>query len=74
MRPNCLSAQELVAQAKTEAPRCLTPAQRKEFFLDPEPPAWCIEMEKWPDHTPAWKAWLAGTRAGRKAPLPAAEP
>jgi hypothetical protein len=27
-------------------------------------PALCIEMEKWPYHTPAWKAWLADTRAG----------
>ena len=57
------STQEIVARAKAEAPRCLTLAQRKEFFLAPEPPAWCIEMKKWPYHTPAWEAWLAKPRA-----------
>jgi hypothetical protein len=56
------STQEIVARAKAEAPRCLTLAQRKEFFLAPEPPAWCIEMKKWPYHTPAWEAWLAKLR------------
>jgi hypothetical protein len=37
----------------------MTPAQRKAFFVPPEPPAWCIEMEKWPYDTPEWKQWLA---------------
>jgi hypothetical protein len=54
-------------------PRCLTPGQRNEFFLPPEPPRWCIELEKWPYHTPEWKQWLSNTRAGKQAPLPAAE-
>jgi WD40 repeat protein len=58
--------QELLPHAKAEAPRCLTLRQRKEFFLDPEPPAWCIEMEKWPYRTPVWKEWLAD----RKPSLP----
>ena len=57
------STPEIVARAKAEAPRCLTLAQRKEFFLAPEPPAWCIAMKKWPYHTPAWEAWLAKPRA-----------
>ena len=60
----------LVSHAKAAVPRCLTPAQRKAFFLPPEPPAWCIEMEKWPYDTPAWKQWLADTRAGKNPPLP----
>jgi WD40 repeat protein len=68
------STQELMVHAKPEAPRCLTPTQRKDFFLDPEPPVWCIDMEKWPYHEPTWKAWLADARAGKKLPLPAAEP
>jgi hypothetical protein len=48
----------------------VTQAQRKQFFQPPEPPAWCIEMEKWPYHTAEWKQWLADTRAGKTVPLP----
>jgi hypothetical protein len=29
-------------------PRCLTPKQRQDLFLPPEPPAWCKAMGKWP--------------------------
>ena len=65
--------QALVSAAKAAVPRCLTPAQRKAFFLPPEPPAWCIEMEKWPYDTPEWKQWLTDKRAGKNPPLPAAQ-
>jgi hypothetical protein len=64
------SREKLLAFAKARAPRGLTVAQRKSFFLDPEPPAWYIEMEKWPYHTPAWKQWLADKKAGKQVPLP----
>ena len=64
--------QALVSRAKAIVPRCLTPAQRKDFFLLPEPPAWCIESEKWPYDTPDWKQWLADKRAGKNPPLLAA--
>jgi dipeptidyl aminopeptidase/acylaminoacyl peptidase len=60
-----------VSEAKAAVPRCLTPAQRKAFFLVPEPPSWCIGMEKWPYNAPEWKQWLADNRAGKKPPLPA---
>jgi hypothetical protein len=59
------NAQELVSHAKAAIPRCLTAVQRNEFFLPPEPPMWCIELEKWPYHTDAWKQWLSDTRAGK---------
>ena len=62
--------QAFVAHAKADAPRCLTPAHRKASFLPPEPPAWCIEMEKWPYTTAAWKQWLADKRAGKNPLLP----
>ena len=62
--------EEFVARAKATVPRALTVAQRRAFFLDPEPPAWCIEMEKWPYHTPAWKRWLADRKAGRQVAMP----
>jgi WD40 repeat protein len=67
------NTQELVSHAKSAIPRCLTPMQRKAFFLAPEPPFWCIELEKWPYDTDAWKQWLSDTRAGKSPPFPAAE-
>jgi len=42
----------LVSRARATFPRCLTPAQRKAFYLPPEPPAWCVELEKWSYDTP----------------------
>ena len=60
-----------LSAAKAAVPRCLSPAQRKAFFLPPEPPPWCIEMKKWPYDTPEWKQWLADKRAEKNPPLPA---
>ena len=62
--------QGLVAAAEAAVPRCLTPLQRKAFYLPPQPPAWCIEMGKWPYDTPIWKRWLADKGAGKTPPLP----
>jgi WD40 repeat protein len=64
------SAQNLVDEVKHRFPRCLSRAQRERAFLDPEPPAWCIELEKWPYHTQDWKDWLAYKRANANPPLP----
>jgi WD domain, G-beta repeat len=66
------STQELVANAKAISPRCLTSAQRTESFLPAEPPAWCIELGKWPYDTAQWKEWLKDSRDGKKSPLPSA--
>jgi hypothetical protein len=63
--------QARMARAKADIPRCLTLAQRKDFFLPPEPPTWCIEMAKWPYDTPQRKQWLANKRAEKNPPLPA---
>jgi dipeptidyl aminopeptidase/acylaminoacyl peptidase len=60
--------QALVSAAKAAIPRCLKPEQRKQYFLLPEPPDWCVEMAKWPFDTPAWKQWLADKRAGKSPP------
>jgi WD40 repeat protein len=65
--------QSLVEAAKAAVPRCLKPKQREAVFLPPEPPAWCIEMAKWPYDTPGWKQWLADKRAGNDPPLPAGQ-
>src|SRR5262249_1882219 len=62
--------QEFVEEEEDETPRCLTHEQRRKFFLAAQPPEWCVNKEKWPYHTPAWKDWLAGTRAGKNPPLP----
>jgi MTH538 TIR-like domain (DUF1863)/WD domain, G-beta repeat len=40
--------QTLVDRVKVEVPRCLSPEQRKRFFLAPTPPRWCAVMHKWP--------------------------
>ena len=64
------NTQELVSRAKATIPRCLTPAQRRAFFLQPEPPLWCIEQEKWPYHIPEWQQWLSDTRAGKNPSVP----
>jgi WD40 repeat protein len=62
--------QALVDQAKAVVPRCLTPSQRVQFFLDPTPPLWCIAMEKWPFDTQDWQKWHADKMAGDNPPLP----
>jgi hypothetical protein len=62
--------EEIVAVAKGALSRCLTTEQRHQFFLPTEPPSWCIEQEKWPYNTLAWKQWLRGTLSGKRPPLP----
>jgi hypothetical protein len=42
------SGQALIDDAKNAVPRCLTSAERKRYYLPPEPPRWCTEMKKWP--------------------------
>jgi WD40 repeat protein/Tfp pilus assembly protein PilF len=61
---------EFVARAKEVAPRCLSPAERKSMFLPPQPPLWCIELQKWPYQTASWQRWLSAKRAGKDAALP----
>ena len=60
----------MLERAKAMLPRCLTRDQRLAAFLDAEPPAWCIDMEKWPYAAQAWKEWLKYKRAGANPPLP----
>lgn len=67
------TTQALVDRVKTSVVRCLNTTQRTKVFLSAEPPAWCVEMEKWPYHTAEWKQWLTDTRAGKSVPLPAAK-
>jgi WD domain, G-beta repeat len=64
------STQDLVDDAEKVVPRCLTRQQRDDAFLDGAPPAWCIEMEKWPYQAQDWKDWLTYTRANERPPLP----
>jgi WD40 repeat protein len=64
------TAQKLVDYVKSVIPRCLSPQQRMDFFLDAEPPAWCVTLEKWPYHTQDWKEWLNYRRNGLNPPLP----
>jgi hypothetical protein len=64
------TTQDLLDDATKVIPRCLTYEQRENAFLDPEPPAWCVEMEKWPYHTQDWKDWLRFKQANANPPLP----
>lgn len=65
-----IERQTLIDWTRQQTPRCLTPGQRTQFFLRPEPPAWCIEMGKWPYHTEEWQQWLLHRRAGKDAEMP----
>ncbi len=62
--------QDAVAAARQASPSCLTPTERKAAFLDPEPPFWCIELEKSPYDTEQWQSWLTLRKSGQNAPLP----
>jgi WD40 repeat protein len=64
------STQTYVELVQQMLPRCLTQHERQRIYLDPAPPAWCIEMEKWPYDTAAWKQWLADKTAGKETEMP----
>jgi hypothetical protein len=77
--------QALIDYAIDKVPRCLTTADRQKFFLDPEPPRWCItggrESErdpskwngKWPYNTGAWRNWLIDKDAGKTRSMPGSD-
>jgi WD40 repeat protein len=67
------STAELVDQAKVDVPRCLTPDEREKASLEREPPAWCVEQQKWPYRDESWTQWLADRNAGRSPKMPAIE-
>jgi len=48
----------MIDGAKAAVPRCLTREERLAAFLSPEPPAWCVELEKWPYVGKDWRNWL----------------
>jgi WD40 repeat protein len=64
------TVQELIGEMKRLVRVCLTREQRETAFLDPEPPTWCVEMEKSPYHTQDWKEWLRFKQADTSPPLP----
>ena len=78
------STDQLVQTAKKRLPRCLTQAQRAQYFLPKAPPIWCIsgpglEAEKdparwqprWPYQSAAWRNWLVARQRGESPPIPA---
>jgi hypothetical protein len=65
-----LSGERLLAHARRMVARCLTVEQRQKLALDPEPPRWCVELDKWPFDGARWKGWLTEKRAGRAAAQP----
>jgi WD40 repeat protein len=80
---NFTTTQALVDHAKSNVPRCFTPAQLRQFYLPTEPASWCIIggglqggrapaewRPKWPFDAPPWRAWLAARNRGEKSNLP----
>ncbi len=54
-----LFGQALIDEAKARLPRCLTKKERERQFLSPTPPAWCIELKKYPYRNPSPAASVA---------------
>lgn len=82
--PGFMSIQELVDLARSRLGRCLTAHERQKFYLDPQPPRWCItgagrEREKdpgkwtglWPYTGSEWRTWLSQADAATAANKPA---
>jgi WD40 repeat protein len=81
-----VSTQPLIQAAKSRSKRCLTPSQRKRYFLSVTPPLWCItgagleaetNPEKWrpvwPYQSAGWSYWLAAKQRGEMLPIPEEE-
>ncbi len=64
------STKALVDDAKAAMLRCLTLKEREQFFLDAEPPAWCVDDARWPYYTADWKDWLHYKRENLRPPRP----
>jgi WD40 repeat protein len=64
------SVQDMLDNARDYVSSCIAPADRSDFYLADEPPAWCIERGKKPYDTDDWKQWLANKKAGKAAPMP----
>ncbi len=60
---NAEHRQELVESGKNVVPRCLTLPERRSLSLAPKPPNWCVDREKYPYNTQAWKDWRAKGKA-----------
>ena len=67
-------AAALVSQAEKDVRAPHRTAQRRSFFLPLEPPAWCIEMEKWPYNTPSGRHRLTRQARPEKPYRPRAAP
>lgn len=74
--------QKAVELVQTKVPRCLSPGQRKRFYLPPAPPRWCITgfgtertnpamwVPKYPYGAMHWRDWLIASDEGTPIALP----
>jgi WD40 repeat protein/tetratricopeptide (TPR) repeat protein len=53
-------------------PRCLRSNERTELNLAPDPPDWCLAMNKWPNAGRAWRIWQQHRNDATKPPQPGA--
>lgn len=56
---------DLLTHARKAVPRCLSANERIDLGLPKAPPDWCIEQQKTPYDTAAWKEWLQAKMAGQ---------
>ena len=64
------STDALIDEGRKAARHCLAREEREQFFLDSEPPIWCIEMGRWPYQHTSWQEWLKYKRSNLDPPLP----
>ena len=64
------SLSEAIAATKDEVSGCLPKNERALYYLDDDPPDWCIEMNKPPYNGSGWKAWLSHKRQGQRVAFP----
>lgn len=74
--------QKAVELVQRKVPRCLSPGQRKRFYLPPAPPRWCITgfgaeqtdpaswAPKYPYDAMHWRDWMIAVDEGKSASLP----
>jgi tetratricopeptide (TPR) repeat protein len=65
-----LRSGERLNDLRAALPRCLRPNERTELNLAPDPPDWCLAMDKWPNAGRAWRIWQQHRNDKTKPPQP----
>lgn len=68
--PAFATPDEMTASFSAQAPRCLTPDQRRAVFLPETPPDECLVRELWPYSSDDWQEWRRRSLAGLSPAMP----